>query len=237
MRIDSSGGFAESNVWEQAGLSHIRRNQGDSPSTAIADIWAPPSPMALPPDLCNGLREFALNHCEPITVVPPAKRGGSRPRVTGYHVGYAGREDRCPAISLRQRAPDAAPPNSVFAELARRLKAANRRWWGLSVDAMTVAVKRYADGGDHPAHTDWQATSDIQGLKVSASIPLNPPEEYEGGELLLRCSHGPAFPALPTPDDQGTFTAFPSWTMHEVTPVTAGERWAAIVQGFGPRLR
>ncbi len=42
---------------------------------------------------------------------------------------------------------------------------------------------------------------------------------------------------IPMPRDRGTLVAFPGWTVHEVTPVTAGERWSPCVNGWGARLR
>jgi predicted 2-oxoglutarate/Fe(II)-dependent dioxygenase YbiX len=39
------------------------------------------------------------------------------------------------------------------------------------------------------------------------------------------------------PRTRGTLVVFPGWTVHEVEPVTAGERWALIVNGWGPPLR
>ncbi len=29
----------------------------------------------------------------------------------------------------------------------------------------------------------------------------------------------------------------PGWTLHEVTPIEAGERWSLCVNGWGNRLR
>ena len=42
---------------------------------------------------------------------------------------------------------------------------------------------------------------------------------------------------LAMPRTRGTLMAFPGWTVHEVEPVASGERWALIVNGWGPPLR
>ena len=59
--------------------------------------------------------------------------------------------------------------------------------------------------------------------KVSAVIFLSDPAGHEGGSLVL---HGAA-PVTVTPTP-GTLVAFPAETTHEVTPLTAGERFSAV---------
>jgi PKHD-type hydroxylase len=56
--------------------------------------------------------------------------------------------------------------------------------------------------------------------KLSFSIQLTDPKEYEGGELQLHIENKP----LTMKKEQGTLILFPSFTLHEVTPVTKGER-------------
>jgi len=56
--------------------------------------------------------------------------------------------------------------------------------------------------------------------KLSFSVQLTDPKEYEGGELQLHIENEP----LTMKKEQGTLILFPSFTLHEVTPVTKGER-------------
>ena len=54
-----------------------------------------------------------------------------------------------------------------------------------------------------------------------------------GSVLVMHFTHH----RVAMPRARGTLGAFAGWTLHEVTPVTRGERWALIVNGFGPPLR
>ena len=92
-------------------------------------------------------------------------------------------------------------------------------------------MKRYRVGDRHPAHQDLLAGASRR--KLAGSVQLSDPDGYEGGDLVV--SYGQARAAMPK--SRGTLVAFPGWTVHEVEPVTRGERWALIVNGWGPPLR
>tara|TARA_R110000751_G_scaffold98771_2_gene191958 strand:+ start:234 stop:914 length:681 start_codon:yes stop_codon:yes gene_type:complete len=55
---------------------------------------------------------------------------------------------------------------------------------------------------------------------VSATLFLSDPDEYEGGELKIIDTFGEQTVKLPA----GSLVAYPSGSLHEVTPVTKGER-------------
>lgn len=69
--------------------------------------------------------------------------------------------------------------------------------------------------------------------KLSFSILLSDPSTYEGGELLLHLSNEPT----PTKKELGVMTAFPSRTLHEVTPIKKGKRIALVGWVIGPKFR
>lgn len=79
--------------------------------------------------------------------------------------------------------------------------------------------------------TNYKAPSDKYGKhidkiyngvirKLSGSIQLTNPKEYKGGELYLYDSDKGELMRK----KQGTLILFPSYTLHEVKPVTKGER-------------
>lgn len=75
-----------------------------------------------------------------------------------------------------------------------------------------------APGGKYGRHVDSALNIPIR--KLSVSIQLTNPEEYEGGELYLYTNEeGKVMDKA-----QGTLILFPSYTLHEVMPVTKGER-------------
>lgn len=69
--------------------------------------------------------------------------------------------------------------------------------------------------------------------KLSLSVQLTDPEEYTGGEFKLYTGDNPH----ELPKDQGICLFFPSWSLHEVAPVTRGTRYALVTWVCGPRFR
>jgi len=60
--------------------------------------------------------------------------------------------------------------------------------------------------------------------KLSLVLQLSDPKDYEGGELILHLSEEPTV----VPKKQGYVTIFPSFVLHEVTPVTSGTRHSLV---------
>ena len=59
---------------------------------------------------------------------------------------------------------------------------------------------------------------------ISATLFLNPPEDYEGGELLVEDTYGAHSVKLPA----GDMVIYPATSLHRVTPVTKGARIASF---------
>ena len=70
--------------------------------------------------------------------------------------------------------------------------------------------------------------------KVSASIQLSNPNDYEGCALQIRDKRDSMF-ALPR--TQGSVLVFPSYAQHVVTPLTSGTRYAMVGWFYGPLWR
>ena len=88
-------------------------------------------------------------------------------------------------------------------------------------------MTRYKPGMKYGAHAD-AAFIQLPGATIrsdlSCTIFLNDPAEYEGGELHIRLGDADLrFKLKP-----GEAIVYPSDTLHEVVPVTAGERLVAI---------
>lgn len=172
----------------------------NEPAYAIADWWEPPSPMAIPPDLCRAVVEAAKLRSERIT-----STNGT------YYTGL---------------------DPAGFTPIIDRVKAANSIWWNLDVSRWELGVKHYRPGEQHPEHTDMHAAGGAC-RKLVAGVQLSDSDDYTGGDFRFRWAHHD----LALPRARGTLTVFPGWTVHRVTSVSAGERWALIVNGFGSPLR
>jgi PKHD-type hydroxylase len=60
--------------------------------------------------------------------------------------------------------------------------------------------------------------------KLSLTIQLSAPEDYEGGELAIYFNKD----AEIMPKELGKMIVFPSYSLHEVRPVTKGTRYSLV---------
>jgi len=88
---------------------------------------------------------------------------------------------------------------------------------------------KYEPGMDFGTHIDG-AIRQVGGTAlrlrtdISATLFLNPPEDYEGGELLIEDTYGAHSVKLPA----GDMVIYPATSLHRVTPVTKGARIASF---------
>ena len=80
-------------------------------------------------------------------------------------------------------------------------------------------------------HIDRALDSIIR--KLSLSIQLTNPKEYEGGELILYENEK----GKEMKKEQGTLVLFPSYILHEVKPVTKGERNSLVSWVTGKQFK
>lgn len=81
-------------------------------------------------------------------------------------------------------------------------------------------------------HIDMSPTSPAQ-RKLTLVLQLSDSSEYEGGELQTMIKPQPAA----VKKERGLIAAFPSWTLHRVTPVTKGIRHSLVVWICGPTFK
>ena len=69
--------------------------------------------------------------------------------------------------------------------------------------------------------------------KLSLVLQLTDPSEYEGGNLQIMTSGEP----INVHKQRGLVTVFPSYIVHQVTPVTQGSRQSLVAWITGPEFR
>ena len=88
-----------------------------------------------------------------------------------------------------------------------------------------------APSGNYKKHID--RCLGIFTRKLSLTIQLSDSSSYKGGDLLLYDSPNPRL----CPKEQGKLILFPSYVLHEVKPVTKGERYSLVAWITGPQFK
>jgi len=100
----------------------------------------------------------------------------------------------------------------------------------LPLRVLPPMFNRYDVGMTFGAHVDGSIRTipGSNGMRmradVSSTLFLTPPEDYDGGELLISDTYGEQRVKLPA----GHLVVYPSTSLHAVTPITRGSRWASF---------
>lgn len=134
-----------------------------------------------------------------------------------------GKVDACQRRCLETRL------HADLESLGAKLRAATASFRGVFencanelVEPPAVAHYRIGD------HFDWHADDPAQEhRRTSCTIQLTTPTSYEGGELLVLHPDGDTSACVSKQRGRATF--FPSTSLHTVTPITRGERYALVL--------
>ncbi|MGE0876260.1 MAG: Fe2+-dependent dioxygenase [Burkholderiales bacterium] len=97
----------------------------------------------------------------------------------------------------------------------------------LPLHAATPLYIRYAPGMQYGEHLDdpiMGAGGVMYRSDVAITVFLSAPEDYDGGELVIRGAQGAQQVKLPA----GDAVLYPAGTLHHVNPVTRGARLVAV---------
>ena len=134
-------------------------------------------------------------------------------------------------VKRNRQLPEGSP---LAAELGRIVSAAltsNPLFFScaLPLRILPPLFNSYAGGEHYGPHVDGairtQRVGPILRTDVSCTVFLSEPEEYEGGELTVIDSYGTHEVKLPA----GDAIVYPATSIHEVQPVTSGERVASFL--------
>jgi len=95
-----------------------------------------------------------------------------------------------------------------------------------------LQLTRYDEGDFFEWHMDFGA-GEISARKLSITVQLSEPDDYEGGDLQFMINHK----IVSAPRSQGTVIVFPSFVLHRVTPISRGVRRSIVGWVSGPPYR
>jgi PKHD-type hydroxylase len=124
----------------------------------------------------------------------------------------------------------------LFDRLAYMIQDMNSRYFGYDLKGIAEGIQYtvYNEQGDHyDWHVDSKARENIPTRKLSLSLLLSDPSSFEGGDLEIWNSGG----RMIAERKRGHITAFPSYSLHKVHPVTSGVRKSLVCWVSGPQFK
>ena len=150
----------------------------------------------------------------------PTYAGGARSQVI----------DRSVRTTLRTHLFDNPDHRWIFDRLGEVIRITNDHTWRFRLSFMEpLQHLSYPEGGHFLWHSDLGDTGITSLRKVSATILLSAPSDYEGGDLQLLVAGKEVTPGR----GQGKAVLFPSFMNHRVTEVTRGTRHVLILWTVG----
>lgn len=122
----------------------------------------------------------------------------------------------------------------LYQKLTDAVNEVNNRYFNFDLFGFGEAMqftKYIAPTGKYGQHIDRTLNGYVRKLSIVAQ--LTDPKEYEGGELVLYTQGEP----IVLEKKKGKVYFFPSYILHEVKPVTKGERCSLVAWLTGPQFR
>jgi PKHD-type hydroxylase len=125
----------------------------------------------------------------------------------------------------------------LFDRIKDCLNEINRNWFGYNllgfegIQFTKYSHDKHQAGDFYSAHRDTKLLPGGTIRKLSFTIQLCDPDTYEGGDVVLYESF---VDTAPLSRALGSISLFPSYTIHEVTPVTKGLRYSLVGWACGP---
>ena len=122
----------------------------------------------------------------------------------------------------------------IFNRISEVIVNLNERFFGFDISGLHEGIqftKYTAPGGKYGRHIDCEVGGEVR--KLSFTLQLSDPNEYEGGELSLIAGDIPNIMSK----EQGHVVIFPSYVLHEVMPITKGTRYSLVSWVTGKPFR
>ncbi len=124
----------------------------------------------------------------------------------------------------------------VYQKLHDEILKANSNIWNFDLHSINENIQYTEYDSQELGHFGWHmdiGSHHASLRKLSLTVQLSDPSEYEGGDLEFMVSDL----ILKSPKTKGLCTIFPSYLMHRVTPVTKGTRKSLVLWVGGTPFR
>jgi PKHD-type hydroxylase len=124
----------------------------------------------------------------------------------------------------------------VFSKLAHAISSINAQHYGFDLtgfgEPLQLTNYDHSESGMYGWHQDYGEKRSIN-RKLSVVLQLTDPSQYEGGNLQVMTSGQP----LNVRKQRGLIVVFPSYQLHQVTPVSQGTRQSLVAWISGPPFK
>jgi len=124
----------------------------------------------------------------------------------------------------------------LYEKLGELVNEANQQLWNFDLFGMAEPIQLTEYHADEEGHYDWHTdvgAGKTSLRKISITIQISPPEDYEGGALQFMSRRKPQNARKIA----GAAYVFPSYLLHRISPVTEGIRRSIVVWISGPPFR
>jgi PKHD-type hydroxylase len=137
---------------------------------------------------------------------------------------------------IKWLAPDKDKTEWIYEMIMQMVMSANFNLWKFDINHFKDSIQYTEYHSDNNGHYSWHmdlAPYPLNTRKISITVQLSDPSEYEGGDLQIKHGDG----ELTLPKEKGTVLLFPSYLLHRVTPVTKGVRKSLVLWVGGSTFR
>ena len=160
-----------------------------------------------------------------------AKVAEEKAKVGGGGGGVVNNEIRRSQITWLPNSPEAEWVFSKLADVAAKL---NSQYYDFDLIGFGEPLQlTHYDQSEHGMYGWHQDYGMGVSRKLSMVVQLTDPSEYEGGNLQILTGSNPQN----VRKQRGLIAVFPSYILHQVTPVTQGNRQSLVAWVSGPRFK
>ena len=122
----------------------------------------------------------------------------------------------------------------IFQKIVDVITNINNQYFKFEINMIqNLQFTEYTSAGDfYGKHLDM-GYEEASHRKISFSIQLSDEDEYTGGDLIIYFNDE----GIIANKKKGFLTAFPSYALHEVIPVTNGKRYVLVGWICGPKFK